>query len=124
VAYGFIAGPEVNVSYKVVAAEREGRWVAGAQDEATGRPFGIECAGATEQDAVDRLSRWLEWQRAHAAALEALQMAERAYHRAIAGSAFAGPTEGPSPLETQKTSLAAVDAARVRLDEIRARQPE
>jgi hypothetical protein len=68
--------------------------------------------------------RWLEWQREHAAALEALQQAQRAYHRTIAGSAFASPTEGPSPVEMQKESLAAVEAARVRLDEIRARQPE
>jgi hypothetical protein len=68
--------------------------------------------------------RWLEWQREHAAALEALQQAQRAYHRTIAGSAFASPTEGPSPVELQKESLDAVEAARVRLDEIRARQPE
>jgi len=68
--------------------------------------------------------RWLEWQREHAAALEALQQAQRAYHRTIAGSAFASPTEGPSPIEMQKESLDAVEAARVRLDEIRARQPE
>jgi hypothetical protein len=112
------------VSYKVVAAKQGGRWVARAEDQATGRPFGIECTGTTEQDAVDRLSRWLEWQRAHAGALETLQRAERAYHRAIASGAFAGSTDGPSPLETQKASLAAVDAARVRLDEVRARQPD
>jgi hypothetical protein len=68
--------------------------------------------------------RWLEWQREHAAALESLQQAQRAYHRTIAGSAFASPTEGPSPVEMQKESLDAVEAARVRLDEIRARQPE
>jgi hypothetical protein len=72
----------------------------------------------------ERSERWLEWQREHAAALEALQQAQRAYHRTIAGSAFASPTEGPSPIEMQKESLDAVEAARVRLDEIRARQPE
>ena len=69
-------------------------------------------------------SRWQEWQREHAAALEALQQAQRAYHRTIAGSAFASPTEGPSAIELQKESLDAVEAARVRLDEIRARKPE
>ena len=69
-------------------------------------------------------SRWQEWQREHAAALEALQQAQRAYHRTIAGSAFASPTEGPSATELQKESLDAVEAARVRLDEIRARKPE
>ena len=69
-------------------------------------------------------AQWLEWQREHAAALEALQQAQRAYHRTIAGSAFASPTEGPSPVELQKESLDAVEAARVRLDEIRQRKPE
>ena len=55
----------------------------------------------------------------HTAALEALQQAQRAYHRTIAGSAFASPTEGPSAIEMQKESLDAVEAARVRLDEVR-----
>jgi hypothetical protein len=68
--------------------------------------------------------QWREWQREHAAALEALQEAQRAYHRTIAGSAFASPTEGPSATEMQKESLDAVEAARVRLDEIRQRKPE
>ena len=111
------------MSVRIVANERGGQWIARALDEA-GRPFGIECAGATEHDAVDRMIRWIEWQREHAEALEALQTAERAYHRTIAGSAFANPTEGPTALELQKESLDAVEAARVRLDEIRARKPE
>ena len=67
---------------------------------------------------------WLAWQREHAAALEALQQAQRAYHRTIAGSAFASAAEGPSAAEIQKESLDAVEAARVRLDEVRARKPE
>ena len=67
--------------------------------------------------------RWLEWQHEHAAALEALQQAQRTYHRTIAGSAFASPAEGPSAIELQKESLDAVEAARVRLDEIRGRRP-
>ena len=62
--------------------------------------------------------------REHTAALEALQQAERAYHRTIAGSAFASPTEGPSAIEVQKESLDAVESARVRLDEIRGRRPQ
>ena len=70
------------------------------------------------------LTRWLQWQGEHAAALEELQRAERAYHRTIAGSAFASPTEGPSAIELQKESLEAVEAARVRLDEVRARRPD
>ena len=67
--------------------------------------------------------RWLEWQREHAAALESLQQAQRAYHRVIAGSAFASSTEGPSAIELQKESLEAVEAARLRLDDIRGRKP-
>ncbi len=67
---------------------------------------------------------WQAWQREHTAALEALQQAQRAYHRTIAGSAFASATEGPSAAEIQKESLDAVEAARVRLDEIRARRPD
>ena len=109
---------------RIVATERGGQWIARAEDEETGRPFGIECAGATERDAVDRMSRWVEWQREHTDALEALQTAERAYHRTIAGRAFANPTEGPTAIELQKESLGAVEAARIRLDEIRGRKPE
>ena len=67
---------------------------------------------------------WSEWQRAHAAALQELQEAQRAYHRTIAGSAFANPTEGPTAQEMQKEALDAVEAARLRLDEIRAQKPE
>ena len=67
---------------------------------------------------------WLKWHTEHTAALEALQEAQRAYHRTIAGSAFASPTEGPTAIELQRESLDVVEAARVRLDEIRARRPE
>ena len=67
---------------------------------------------------------FLDWQREHAAALDALQQAQRAYHRTIAGSAFAGPSEGPTAIELQKESLDAVEAARIRLDELRQRMPE
>ena len=109
---------------KIVCVEREGRWLAHAVHEDTGHPFGIECAGATEQDASDRLRRWLEWQHEHAEALEALQQAQRGYHRTIAGSAFANPTEGPTAVELQRDALEAVEAARVRLDEVRARKPD
>ena len=58
------------------------------------------------------------------AALDALQTAERAYHRTVAGSAFASPSEGPTAMELQKESLDAVEAARIRLDEVRSRKPE
>jgi hypothetical protein len=110
--------------YRLLTTERDGRWTARAEREDSGDPYGIECAGGSEQDATARLTRWLEWQAEHTAALEDLQRAEGAYHRTIAGSAFASPTEGPSALEMQKESLDAVETARVRLDEVRARKPE
>jgi len=112
------------VTYRVVCVERDGQWIAHAERPDTGDPFGIECAGSTKDEAAMRLTTWLSWQAEHAAALEALQQAERAYHRTIAGSAFANPTEGPSAIEMQKESLDAVESARVRLDDVRARRPE
>ncbi len=112
------------MSYRIVCVERDGQWVAHAERPDTGDPFGIECAAATKDEATRRLGRWLDWQREHASALEALQQAERAYHRTIAGSAFASPTEGLSAIEMQKESLEALEAARLRLDEVRARRPE
>ena len=74
-------------------------------------------------DQRDDQRQWQAWQREHAEALAALQEAQHAYHRTIAGSAFASPIEGPSPMELQKESLDALEAARRRLDEVRARQP-
>ena len=110
--------------FQLLASERDGRWIARARREDTGDPFGIECAGATEAEAIGRLRSWLDWQSEHAAALAALQHAEHRYHRTIAGSAFVSATEGPSAVELQKESLDAVEAARIRLDEVRARKPE
>jgi hypothetical protein len=112
------------VNYRIMCDARDGQWIARAERPDTGDPFGIECAGSTEQAATARLQAWLAWQSDHTAALESLQQAERAYHRTIAGSAFVSPTEGPSALEMQKESLDALEAARVRLDEVRAREPE
>jgi hypothetical protein len=109
---------------KILCAERDGRWVAHAVREETGDPFGIECAAATEREAIEGLTRWLDWQRDHTAALDALQQAERAYHRAVSGSAFTSPTEGPSAVEIQRDALAAVERARIKLDGVRDRKPE
>jgi hypothetical protein len=110
--------------FRIRAEPREGGWHAQAERAGSGERYGIECAGSSQDEAIARVTRWLEWQHEHAEALEALQQAERAYHRTIAGSAFASATEGPSPLEMQKESLDAVEAARVHLDDIRARRPE
>jgi hypothetical protein len=112
------------VTYTIKTIERDGQWVAFAERTDNGDRFGIECVDASESAARARLERWMTWQAEHAAALDALQQAERAYHRTIAGSAFANPSEGPSPIEMQKESLEAVEAARVTLDEVRARKPE
>ncbi|HKB12483.1 MAG TPA: hypothetical protein VKD69_17600 [Vicinamibacterales bacterium] len=120
------ATPQIAIGerrYRLVTAERDGRWTARAERDDTGDPFGIEFVAASRDEALSRLTRWLEWQAEHAAALEQLQRAERAYHRTIAGSAFASPTEGPSAVELQKESLDAVESARLRLDEVRARKP-
>lgn len=112
------------MTYTIKTTQREGQWIAYAERADNGDRFGIECSGATEQEAIGRMQRWLDWQAEHTAALEELQAADRAYYRTIAGSAFASPIEGPSPTEMQKESLEAVEAARVRLDEVRARKPE
>ena len=109
---------------KILCAERDGQWVAHAVRKDTGDPFGIECAGDTEQEAIERLTRWLDWQKDHAGALDALQQAERAYHRTVSGSAFTSPTEGPTAVEIQRDALAAVERARIELDAVRARKPE
>jgi hypothetical protein len=111
------------VRYRIAAAERDGGWIARAERTDTGDRFGDECVGASADEAAAKLARWLEWQHEHTAALDELQRAEHAYHRTIAGSAFASATEGPGALELQKESLATVEAARVRLDEIRALRP-
>ena len=112
------------MSHIIKTVQRGGQWIAFAERTDNGDRFGIECGGATEAEATERLQRWLAWQAEHTAALENLQRAERAYHRSIAGSAFASATEGPSGLEIQKESLDAVEAARTKLDEIRARRPD
>ena len=116
--------PAADVGTRIICDQRDGRWIARAVRADNGDPFGIECADDTREAAKARLARWLDWQREHAAALEALQTAERAYHRTIAGSAFANPAEGPSAIELQKESLETVEAARIRLDEVRSRKPE
>jgi hypothetical protein len=113
-----------NAVYRLDTHQRDGRWFARAERSDTSDRFGPECGGESERVAVDRLVRWIQWQHEHTAALEALQRAEHAYHRTIAGSAFASATEGPSAIEIQKESLEQVEAARVRLDEVRARRPE
>ena len=110
--------------YRIVPMQDDGGWSAHAERADTGERFGLTTRAKSESEAVERIRRWLEWQHVHTQALAALQEAERAYHRTIAGSAFVGGTEGPTPLELQKEALDRVEAARGRLDEIRAGRPE
>jgi hypothetical protein len=105
------------IAYHLVATERDGQWFARADDSA--KPVGLETSGSTEAVAIQRLTEWLAWQHEHAAALQALQAAERVYHRTIARSAFANPTRGPDASALQKESLDAIEGARIRLDGIR-----
>jgi hypothetical protein len=112
-----------NIRYRLVADQRGGQWVARAEREDTGERHGGEATATTEAEAVERLASWLQWQDEHSAALAALQDAERSYHRTIAGSAFANPIEGPTAIELQKEALEALKAARVHLDDVRARKP-
>jgi hypothetical protein len=113
-----------DLRYRIVVEPRDGRFVAHAERIDTGDRFGMECAGASEQEASVRLVGWLEWQCEHVNALEALRRAQQAYHRTIAGSAFASLVEDPSATELQTESLEQIEAARVALDEIRSRKPE
>jgi hypothetical protein len=109
---------------RLQAVERRGAWVASAEQIDSGARFGIECTGASEREALDRLAAWLTWQHEHAEALAALQDAEGDYHRTIAGRAFRTSAVAAAQDAMQKDGLNAVAAARVRLDEIRARRPE
>lgn len=73
---------------------------------------------------VSRDETFAAWQREHAAALAELQDAQRVYHRTVAATAFQGAAEKPSAEEMRRASLDALDAARIRLDDVRARKPE
>jgi hypothetical protein len=106
---------------RIIAVERGGEWHAHAVRVDTGDQFGIECRGASRAEATARMAAWLEWQQAHVDALHALQDAERAYHRVVAGSAFDAADEATA---ARRRSLAVLDAARAALDAVRARRPE
>jgi len=110
-------------TYRLGASPEPGRWVSYASRADSGERFGIVCAGATESEAVDRLAKWLRWQHDHKAALRVLQECERDYHRTVAGSAFAAPAHDLLGVEQRRASLDQVDAARRRLDEVRASRP-
>jgi hypothetical protein len=113
-----------DVTYRLHALARDGEWVAHAEASSTGDRFGIECVGTTRDAAIGRLTVWLTWQTEHAAALDALQRAERAYHRSAGERASTTRSDGSTAIDVRHESLEDIDTARVRLDEVRARRPE
>jgi uncharacterized protein (DUF1684 family) len=108
-------------TYRLVTVESDGQFTACAVRIDTNERFGIETVAAHPEDAQHRLAEWLQWQHEHTQALEALQQAERTYHRAIAGAAFATPEDDSTA--AARLSLDSVNAARAQLDEVRARRP-
>jgi hypothetical protein len=108
-------------TYRLVTVERDAQFIASAVRVDTNERFGIETTAADPEGAQRRLAAWLEWQHEHTQALEALQQAERAYHRAMAGAAFASPEDDSS--EAARLSLESVNVARAQLDDVRARRP-
>lgn len=112
-----------NIAYRLTVVRDHDRWRATAERLNTGERYGPDFQGPSEDEARRLAAAWLCWQHEHSAALEALRQAERAYHRAVAGSAFGPPADLPSGAEAQRDSLDAVDAARRRLDALRGRRP-
>lgn len=111
-------------AYRIRASQRGGRWTAFAVRADNGDRFGGNFSGDSEATATAAVTTWLEWQVDHACALAVLQDAERAYHRSIAGHAFASPADETATLQARRDGLAAVERARMQLDEIRARRPD
>ncbi len=111
-------------TFNIRVSRRDGRSVAHAVRAETGDRFGADFAGGSDDEAVACLTKWLEWQSGHATALEALQEAERAYHRAVASHMLAGERDRSSTGQERTECLERVASARKRLDEVRARRPE
>jgi len=109
-------------TYRVSATARGSQWLAQALRAESGERFGVDVVAPTELEALDRLVHWLEWQFEHAQALDGLQQAERAYHRAMADAAFAVSVD-QTGAGGGKASLATLDAARSHLDAVRGRRP-
>ena len=110
--------------FDIRVSRRDGRSIAYAVRPETGDRFGADFAGTSDDEAVASLTRWLDWQDDHAAALEALQEAERAYHRAVASHMLAGEADRSAAGQQRSECLERVVSARERLDAIRVRRPE
>jgi hypothetical protein len=110
------------IDYRIVTIEQDGSFCAHAERADSGERFGIETTASTGDEAEQRIARWLDWQHEHMQALELLQQAERVYHRAMAGAAFATPDAGP--MDDTRAALEQVNAARQQLDAVRSRRPD
>ena len=110
----------LTLGYQVQVIEDEGVWVASARRLDTGDTFGPPVPGDHADEASDTLLRWLEWQRAHTAALGALQDAEALYQRLTAGE-FAAPDE--EQRGARRAALLRVDELRRELDQVRGQRP-
>jgi len=111
------------ISFLIEVVERDGGWTAAARREDTGDRYGPSISAPTPEEAAEQLIGWIDWQREHASALEALQAAEAAYQRVVASSAFHAGPDGSPPAEFLRDALARVEESRVRLDEVRQRRP-
>jgi hypothetical protein len=109
-------------TYSIDVIERQGKWCAEARQAPSGMRMGPTATAATAEEAVAQLQRWLAWQREHQEALTALQTAQQAYHRAIAGSAFSSGLAEAT--ELQHEALQKIEEARLRLEDVRQAQPE
>lgn len=113
-----------NVAYRIRASQRTGRWTAYAVRADNGDRHGVDFAGDSEAQVVGAVTRWLQWQSDHAAALNALQEAERAYHRSVAGNLFAtGAADESATRQVRRDALEQMERAKGRLDAVRARRP-
>lgn len=110
-------------TFTIEAAADPSGWRAAART-ADGNPYGPALTDPDRDRAVARLERWVSWQRDHDEKLRALQEAEQAYHRTIAGSAFAAASGGPSATELEADALRRLERARLALDAARRSKPE
>jgi hypothetical protein len=107
-------------TYTLVSTRRGDQWTAHAVRAENGDRYGIEVTAASESDATSRLTRWLEWQHEHTAALDVLQQAEKAYHRAVGNAAF---SSADTQVAEARPARIVMDEARHALDDVRARRP-
>ncbi len=109
-------------TYTLEITERQDTWCADARQAPSGMRIGPTATAPTADQAIARLTRWLEWQRDHHDALTTLQAAQQAYHRAIAGSAFSSGLAEAT--ELQHEALQRIEEARLRLEDVRQSQPQ